>query len=87
MHRDMCFWSIGLAALLVVEEHRIYNEDAEEQDERFQDAHHLHLAATTNDRIERVLLNEAMSTREAKGEILQQATSISLERCVCVNMD
>ena len=57
----MCFWSIGLAALLVVEEHRVSNENVE--DERFQDVHHLHLPATANDEIERLLLMEPMATR------------------------
>ena len=59
----MCFWSIGLAALLVVEEHRVSNENVEGQDERFQDVHHLHLPATANDEIERLLLMEPMATR------------------------
>ena len=93
----MCFWSIGLAALLVVEEHRVSNANVEEQDERFQDAHHLHLPATASDEIERLLLMQPMATRgtwvppasmskSRKGE-LQQAIPISLECCVCVNMD
>ena len=54
---------VNRSRCLVVEEHRVSNENAEVQDERFQDVHPLHLPATANDEIERVLLMESMATR------------------------
>ena len=54
---------MGLAALLVVEEHRVSNGNVARQDERFQEVQHLHLHATANDKIEQVLLVEPMATR------------------------
>ena len=80
---------------MVVEEHHVVNENVGEQNEHFQGVLRLYLPATANDKIGRVLLREPMVTRgtwvpllsvskEPKGEILQQAKSISL---VSVNVD
>ena len=71
----MCFWSIRLAALLVVEEHRVANANVERQNEHFQDAHRLHLLATATDYIERVFLMEPMATRGTRVPLLSMSAS------------
>ena len=45
----MCSCSTRFVVLLAVGEHRVSNANVEEQDERFQDDHHLHLPATAKD--------------------------------------
>ena len=59
----MCPRSIGLAALLVVEEHHVANANVEEQHEHFQDVLRLHLPAASNDEIGRALFVEPTATR------------------------
>ena len=59
----MCPCSIGLAALLVIEELHVANADVEDQNENFQDVHCLHLPAALNDESGRALLVEPMATR------------------------
>ena len=47
----MCSCSTALADLLAIEEYRVSNENVEEQDERFQDVHHLYLPVTAKDMV------------------------------------
>ena len=71
----MYFWSIGLATLLVVEEHRVANANVEGQNEHFQDVHRLHLLATATDYIEGVFLMEPMATRGTTVPLLSMSAS------------
>ena len=57
-----CPWQADPGALRVVEEHRVANVGVEDQDERFQDDHRLHLFATVRAQAERVLLVEPAAT-------------------------
>ena len=65
----MYFWSIGLAALLVVEEHRVANANVTDREERFQgDPGLRHFA-------EQVLLVEPMTTRGTMVPLLSMSAS------------
>ena len=58
----MCSCSTGLAVFLAVEEHRVSSLNAQRQDERFQDVHHVYLPATAKDMVGRVLLLGSSAT-------------------------
>ena len=54
---------LGLGAPQGVGEHRVANVEVEDQDERFQGDHRLHLLATVSAQAEQVLLVGSVATR------------------------
>ena len=71
----MCSCSIGLAALLVVEEHHVANADVEE-------VSRLYLPATANDQIGRVFQREPKATQGTQEPLLNMS-KIRRERFYC----
>ena len=59
----MCPWSADPRPPQGVGEHRVANVDVEDQDERFQDDHCLHLLASVSAQAEQVPLVESAATR------------------------
>ena len=94
----MCSCSIGLAVLLVVEEHLVANGSVEEQSERFSGRSPFD-SSFDSERLDwpsppdggnghaRDMGPTFEHVIEPQGGILRQTISSSLDRCVCVNLD